>query len=239
LLALDAYAKAAGPAGKFGISEIAKDGKERALTLPAGVMPKVDVSTTAAKVQFSKEGPLAAFFNLNESGFDRDGPAAAVSQGVEIIREFLDLKGNPITQAKVGDEFLVRLRLRATKRDRVEQIAVVDLLPGGTEAVLELRPPADSTTPGIDPAASRQATAVSVLPIGLPDKSNWTPQHIDVRDDRLVLYGDATKDTGTFVYRVRATNEGVFQAPPAFAEGMYDRKVTGLGLPGKLVIVKP
>jgi len=72
----------------------------------------------------------------------------------------------------------------------------------------------------------------------LPDKSNWTPQHADVRDDRLVLYGDITKDASTFVYRVRATNAGVFQAPPAFAEGMYDRTVTGVSAAGTLEIVK-
>jgi alpha-2-macroglobulin len=60
-----------------------------------------------------------------------------------------------------------------------------------------------------------------------------------VRDDRLVLYGDATKNAGTFVYRVRATNAGVFQAPPAFAEGMYNRTVVGLSQAGKLEIVKP
>jgi uncharacterized protein YfaS (alpha-2-macroglobulin family) len=60
-----------------------------------------------------------------------------------------------------------------------------------------------------------------------------------VRDDRLVLYGDALKSAGTFVYRVRATNAGVFQAPPAFAEGMYDRSVVGLSKAGRLEIVKP
>jgi len=141
---------------------------------------------------------------------------------------------------KVGEEFLVRLRVRAAKRDRVPQIAIVDLLPGGTEAVLELRPPADSSTPGADPAASRQgAGRYSGLPIGLPEKSNWAPQHVDVRDDRLVLYGNIGKDAGTFVYRVRATNEGVFQAPPAFAEGLYSPQTTGIGLAGKLEIVKP
>jgi len=89
---------------------------------------------------------------------------------------------------------------------------VVDLLPGGTEPVLDF---------------------------AVPDKSNWTPQHADVRDDRLVLYGDISKDAATFVYRVRATNAGVFQAPPAFAEGLYDPKTTGISLPGKLEIVKP
>src|SRR5204862_3513028 len=112
-------------------------------------------------------------------------------------------------------------------------IAVVDLLPGGTEAVLELRPPADSSTPDADPAAVRQrAGRYSGLPVGLPDKSNWAPHHVEVRDDRLVLYGDVGKDASTFTYRVRATNAGVFQAPPAFAEGLYDPKTTGFGLAG-------
>ena len=47
------------------------------------------------------------------------------------------------------------------------------------------------------------------------------------------------RDAGTFVYRVRATNAGVFQTPPAFAEGMYNRTVVGLSRAGKLEIVKP
>ena len=127
----------------------------------------------------------------------------------------------------------------------------MDLLPGGVEPVIELQPfdsrdgvlaqgrPADSSEPGADPALRRQAGAVASLPVGVPGKSDWSPSHIDVRDDRLVLYGDATKDAGTFVYRVRATNAGVFQTPPAFAEGMYNRSVAGLSRAGRLEIVKP
>jgi uncharacterized protein YfaS (alpha-2-macroglobulin family) len=107
------------------------------------------------------------------------------------------------------------------------------------EAVLELQPPADSSS-GVDPsAAPGRRAGFAALPIGLPDKSTWTPYHVDVRDDRLVLYGDIGRDARAFVYRVRATNAGVFQTPPAFAEGMYDRKIAGFGLAGKLEIVKP
>jgi uncharacterized protein YfaS (alpha-2-macroglobulin family) len=238
LLALDAYAKAAGAAVRFGLTQAGKDGVEHALTLPAGAMPKVPVPFGALRLRFTKDGRLTAYYAISESGFDRNMPAAESNQGLEIVHEFLDLKGNPVSQVKVGEEFLVRLRLRATKKDRLPQIAVLDLLPGSVEAVLELRPPADSTTQAADPAA--QGTAgYGALPIGIADKSNWVPEHIDVREDRLVLYGTVTKDAGTFVYRVRATNAGVFQAPPAFAEGLYDRKVYGLGLAGKLEIVKP
>jgi len=240
LLALDAYAKAAGAAGKLGIAEIEKDGRERALPVSRSAIPRADVSAGAAKVQFSKEGVPAAYYAVNESGFDRTAPAPVADQGIEVIHEFLDLRGNAVARVKVGEEFLVRVRLRSTKRARAPQIAVVDLLPGGTEAVLELRPPADSGAAGADPAASRQRGLRSAgLAVGLPEKSNWTPQHVDVRDDRLVLYGDIGKDAGAFVYRVRATNAGVFQAPPAFAESLYDPKTTGISAAGKLEIVKP
>src|SRR5437764_12473102 len=98
--------------------------------MTAAAMPKAEVSIDAAKVQFSKEGALAAYYAVNESGFDRNAPAAALNQGIEVIHEFLDMKGSVITRVKVGEEFLVRVRLRAVKRDRVPQIAVVDLLPG-------------------------------------------------------------------------------------------------------------
>jgi len=237
LMALDAYAKAAGAEGKLAIGEIAGDGKERALTLPSGAMPKSDVSAAAAKVRFSKTGSLPAYYSLEQSGFDRVLPAAGVNEGVEVIHEFLDLQGNVITQVRVGQEFLARVRVRAMNRTGLSQIAVVDLLPGGTEAVLELQPAADSSSPAADPASS--ARGVGGLPIGLPDKSNWTPQHVDVRDDRLVMYGDIGKEASAFVYRLRATNAGVYQSPPAFAEGMYNRKISGLSLAGKLEIVKP
>jgi alpha-2-macroglobulin len=239
LLALDAYAKVAAAAGKLAITEVGKDGQERALTLPAGSMPKVSISEGATKVEFTKDGAMLAYYVVNESGFDRNVSASEIKQGVEIIREFLDLKGNPLAQPKIGEEFLVRLRLRATQRDRQQQIAVVDLLPGGVEPVLELQPPVDTSNAGADPAFQRGQAGFSRLPIGLGDKSNWRPYHIDVRDDRVVLYGDATKDAATFVYRVRATNAGIFQAPPPFAEGMYDRTVVGLGVGGRLEIVKP
>ena len=240
VLALDAFAKASAAGGTIlGIAEIASDGRERRITLPASSMPKVTLSEAASKVQFSKGGPAPGYYVINESGFDRNPPAAEMSQGIEIFREFLDAKGNPVSRVAVGEEFLVRLRVRATLRDRQPQIAIVDLLPGGVEPVLELQPAADSSTPGVDPALLRQRSASGSLPVGVAARSDWFPHHIDVRDDRLVLYGDALKDAGTFVYRARATNAGVFQAPPAFAEGMYNRTVVGLSRAGTLEIVKP
>jgi uncharacterized protein YfaS (alpha-2-macroglobulin family) len=240
LLALDAYTKSAASKVKFGISAVGSDSREQALSLTAGAMPKASVPEGSAKVRFGKDGSLSAYYSVDESGYDRNPPAAELSKGIEVIHEFLDSKGNAVAQIAVGQEFLVRLRLRATKLDRVEQVAVVDLLPGGMEPVIELQPPADTANAAADPAAVAGCqSGVSSLPIGVPGQSTWVPQHIDVRDDRVVFFGDVTRDAATFVYRVRATNVGTFQTPPAFAEGMYDRSIAGVGLAGKIEVVKP
>ena len=65
------------------------------------------------------------------------------------------------------------------------------------------------------------------------------PDYVDVRDDRVVLYGTALRDVGTFVYRVRATNAGTFNTLPAYAEGMYETTLQGRGKVGELEITKP
>ena len=259
LLALDALAKQAGATMRFGITEIAKDNTEKALALSAtSSMPKADLSQTAARVRFSKDGPLTAYYALNESGFDRNTPAAESGKGIEVFREYLDASGNPLTKVTVGQEFLARVRIRSTTRDSVPQVVVIDMSPGGVEPVLEIAPATESSDTGAEPAAPGRSQgtiaafpgglrpaplpfgrASAPLPIGLPAKSNWRPFQIDVREDRVVLYGNLSKDASTFVYRLRATNAGTYQIPPVFAEGMYDRTVAGISQAGKLEIVKP
>ena len=61
-------------------------------------------------------------------------------------------------------------------------------------------------------------------PIGNPE-STWKPQYADVREDRVVVYGYASRDVQEFVYRIKATNAGKFVIPPAFVESLYDRGV--------------
>ena len=211
LMSLDAFAKTTASTTTLTISELGRDGRTQPLTLPSGAIPKVAVSQTAAKVQFGRSGQAPAYFVLAESGFDRNPPTAEVKQGVEISREFVDDKGNVLTRVTVGQEFFVRIRVRAMDRDRQPQIAIVDVLPGGVEPVLELQPTADSSTPGEDPAlreereASRRAGRqgsppqmgrFGALPLGVAGKSDWAPHHLDVREDRIILYGDALSDSG-------------------------------------------
>jgi uncharacterized protein YfaS (alpha-2-macroglobulin family) len=122
----------------------------------------------------------------------------------------------------------VHVKIRATGSDAVGNVAIVDLLPGGFEPVIE--PPPAVSAPQSDDASGDNANSDSNTsppqawrsPIGL-GISTWQPEYADIREDRVVIYGEATPDVRQFVYRIRATNAGTFAVPPAYAESLYDR----------------
>src|SRR5439155_13700884 len=137
IMALDAYVTATGPAasGRYTLTETLKDGSHRVLPLPAGTFPETDVSATAQQVAFSSDAPVNAFYLLTQAGFDRSIPAQALSQGLEVLREYTDMNGKPVTDITLGDELQVHLRFRALGARPVASVALVDLLPGGFEVV--------------------------------------------------------------------------------------------------------
>ncbi len=186
-------------------------------TLPRANLP---YGTEAIRLQNSERSK--AFYSLIEEGFDKQ-VGKAFSHGLEVNREYLDLKGDPLKTVTAGQEFFVRLRLRATELDKLENIVLIDMLPGGVEPVYR-----DSTR-----------GEGGQLPIGVSGRSDWAPEWANVREDRVVLYGMASRDAKSFTYKVRATGVGRFQAPPAYAEGIYDPQQQAQGASGELVIQAP
>lgn len=252
LLALDAYATATGKeaAGKFSIAEVLADGSKKQLKLPEGVMPRVDFSSDAKKLKFASGSDYLAYTVLNQSGFDRNLPDKEIKQEIEVFREYQDANGKPVTSVKLGDEVEVHLSIRAIGKFSLQNVAIVDLLPGGFEIVPESR--ADQSTAmakdesdggedesdseGGDSGGSSDTSASEwVPPIGTA-KSNWHPTYADVREDRVVLYGTVDNSAQLFVYRIKATNAGTYAVPPTFAEGMYNRGVLARALGGKITV---
>ncbi|MGZ8252492.1 MAG: alpha-2-macroglobulin family protein, partial [Methylophilaceae bacterium] len=249
IMGFDAYGKAGGnDAAKLTITELEKGGASTALPLTGGIVKTGNVTINAAKLQFGKQSNLPAFYLLSENGYDKTPPAEKRSDGLEISREFTTVDGKPLVSAKVGEEFLVKLSFRSTDRDNASQIAIVDILPGGIEPVLNARaesaptqaPQYNEGEEGYSEGAGEAANVPTwQAPLGEANYTTWQPEYADIREDRVVLYGTLGRNIGSFVYRVRATNAGKFQIPAPFAEGMYDRKLQGRGAGGKLEIVKP
>ncbi|MDD2463657.1 MAG: alpha-2-macroglobulin [Desulfobulbus sp.] len=197
---------------------------------PLVLQPNTVVPLNWGKIILRQEkAGTPAFFQLTEAGFDRTPPSEKLSQGIELSREYVDDQGTALSQIQVGQEYTVRLRLRATERDSLSEIAIVDLLPGGLEPVVA--PPTDEAEEYSEEQEPGEQTAASV--------SGWEPAFVNIRDDRVVLYGTLSRDVATYEYRVRATNAGTFIVPAPYAEGMYDRTLQGRGEGGILTILEP
>ena len=256
LLGLDAYITALGPAaaGHFTITETLADGSNRTLSLPPGTFPEADVSSGAKRVGFMSDTTVTAFYSFSQAGFDRTAPAQALSQGLEVLREYTDKNGTPVTTVTLGDEIEVHLKFRALGAQPIANVALVDLLPGGFEVVENARPGLAARVSVTPAAAGNQENEESEGGEGSEQTEGvesawtpsfgaaigrWSPDYADVREDRVNVYGLADASIREFVYTVKATAVGSFTVPPAYGEGMYDRSVRAWSAPGHLVVGRP
>jgi uncharacterized protein YfaS (alpha-2-macroglobulin family) len=241
LLALETYAKAtAGAENNLAIAEVLRDRAVRALTLPAGLFPKASFTEEATALRFTNRNDLNGYYLVESSGFDRRPPTEAIKQGLEVIREYVDTEGKPLTRIKMGDQVDVRLKFRGLKGDFIPSIALVDLLPGGFELVVPQQPTAEdfieSSEDGEDVGPDRAFTGWTCQ---ICIRSNASLQYADMREDRVVFYVNATNEVTEIVYRIKATNVGTYTIPPSHGEAMYDRSVLGRSTAGKIEVVRP
>jgi len=209
VLGLEALARGAASAGpaRASLQAVVAGGAAKELPLEGAVFPQADVPPGVASLKLRGQAPGNLFYQLVQTGFDREAPAPRAN-GVEVAREIVDAKGAPVSAAKLGDTLLVRVRVRAPSQP--VGIAVIDLLPAGLEVDL-----------GSVELQDRRS-------LGGPG-ATWRPDYVDVREDRVVLYGSAFEEALTFTYRVKAVHRGEFQVPPVFAEGIYDRSAQAIG----------
>lgn len=213
ILALSAYADAVGaPKGlEARVTQRMAGGQDLPLPLSGGLFARAEASPQAERLRFEASGAHGLFYQSVQAGFDRQVPAAPVKNGLEVERELLGSDGKPIVNVSLGQELTERVRLRAVGRERAPGIAVVDLLPAGFDLVLE---PSDPE----------------------PAPGEWTPDYVDRREDRVVLFGAAAAGVQEFSYKVRAVSRGRFVVPPAFAQGMYDRSLEARSAPGQVEV---
>lgn len=230
ILALDAYANVAGAqaVGNLGLYELDKAGKRKDLPVtPKTLLARAAFSSDAAKLGFVAGSDLNHFYSVSEAGFDREPAKTELKAGMEIFREYLDAKGKPVTSVKLGDEVTVRLRLRGISRS-VGSVAVVDLLPGGLEPVLVAAPSPDDENAGQEAGGDR-----------LGGRGNWAGEYLDVREDRVVLYGSVRNEMSEYSYRAKAVAAGTFVVPPAYAESLYERDVKARAPASSLTVQRP
>ncbi|WP_369660268.1 alpha-2-macroglobulin [Variovorax sp. V15] len=217
LLAVDSYFEAVGQnvEGKLSASTVNAQGQAAALVLGAvNPITRASVPAGTAKLRLSNDSDFNLYYSWAEQGFERNLPATPVNKGLEIFHEVLDAKGNPVTKAKLGEEVTVRVRVRSLERAQINDVALVDVLPGGLEPVLQ--------AVGDDDDANADAP---IWKKRLGGGGSWKVQYADIREDRVVFYGGVGKDLLEVTYKARATNVGDYVVPAAYGEAMYDRRV--------------
>ena len=149
------------------------------------------------------EGPVSVF--RRTEGVHSQAQPEFGSEGLRLQRRVRDVDGNPVSlqRVEVGDLVYVELQASHSEETTMQNLALVDRLPGGFE-VEDPRPDGD------------------VRPDWFDSSDEWSVDHFDVRDDRIEAFGSIREDqTVRFVYSMRATTAGTFDTPPAELTSMY------------------
>ncbi len=222
------------------------------------MLPKAPFDAQTTKLRFGNDADVRAYYEVDESGFDRQPPLKAISEGFEILREYTDADGKPITTVKLGQELVVHVKFRATNNKPFTNGVLVDLLPGGFEIVLPRTEPAPEPVQGASPDDGQAAPTAdadqnqaggegegdNAAPADCGCAFFWYhppgfPDYADLREDRVVAYGNIGIGVQELTYRIKATNVGTFTVPPAYGEAMYDRGIQAQSVAGSITVTGP
>ncbi|NJK90627.1 MAG: hypothetical protein HC904_01620 [Blastochloris sp.] len=234
VLGLRSYAAAQGESqpGSFTLSERVVDKVWRPLSLSPGLIQRGTFSLEARSLLMEAKGAQRVFYQVMERGFDRELPTKSVQNGLEILREYRNRAGKRVESATLGEELEVRVRARCLNRDYVDNVALVDLLPGGfevvTESIRSAQQQSEEAAEGEENGEGRDLQKTKLL----------QPDHVDIREDRVVIYASLEPEVREFSYRIRATNRGEYLVPPIQAESMYRRENQARGVAGRFKVLE-
>lgn len=225
---------------QLAISQQDGQGAWTPLALTGEQVRRAQLGAAQGGVKFSGGGGFGLFYQLAMDGYDRAHPTQPIEDGLEIGRQYLDAAHQPVKEVNIGDVIDVVVTMRAHDNRTLSNMAMVELLPSGFETVPEsiVRPKAD--VPGeadqdnadaeAEPATTEQEDKLQF------DGAVWSPDAVDVREDRVIAFGEIPPSDVVFHYKIKAVNSGVFTTPPAYAESMYELAIKARGIGGALSV---
>ncbi|WP_428668491.1 alpha-2-macroglobulin family protein [Runella sp.] len=163
-----------------------------------------DLTLTATvrnqKPQITTSGKGSLYWFAQSEGLNATGAYVEEDAGLHVRKQFLNRNGQPLTTFRQNDLVVVKITLTSTDGSPVENVVVTDLLP----AAFEIENPRLTE------------------PRDIPWIQNpTTPDHFDIRDDRINYYTTANNTAKTFYYMVRLITKGTFTLGPVSADAMY------------------
>ncbi|WP_084650715.1 alpha-2-macroglobulin family protein [Runella zeae] len=145
-------------------------------------------------------GKGSVYWFAQSEGLSATGNYVEEDAGLRVRRQFLNRNGQPVSTFRQNDLVVVKVSISSTDGIPVENVVVTDLLP----AAFEIENPRLTE------------------PRDMPWIQNpTTPDHFDIRDDRINYYTTANSTEKTFYYMVRVITKGTFTLGPVSADAMY------------------
>ncbi len=172
-----------------------------------------------ARVQLTVEGQGSCYYYWTAFGVGRDSYIEEYERDLQISRRYVNqdgIKVGPVFQS--GEVVVAEITVKALSRT-LENVVVVDMLPAGFEI----------ENPRLQSRAS------------LPwmQEQSFTPDHMDIRDDRLIFFGNFPHQRERkFYYMLRAVTPGIFTVPPVSAEAMYNPESAAVASSGTIEVVE-
>jgi len=168
-------------------------------------------------VNISLNGKGTAYYYWSSEGVPEKGEIEERDKGIKVRRKFFTRYEEPLDFEKIKQGQIIVVDISIEAESIYKNIVVEDLLPAGFEienARISTREDTLSSTSGF-----------------------FEPDHIDIRDDRLLLFTDLprTKDLH-YRYVVRAVTKGKFKLPPISASCMYDPSIVSVNGQGEITI---
>lgn len=207
-----------------------KEAKPELISVLSGLLVEANVNANAQEVTFNNTLATPAWYVLTQSGYDLNPPQQAIAKGLEITREYTDESGAVVSQITLGQKVNVHLKIRSNSKEGQDNLAIVDLLPGGFEVVQQ-------TPPEVLEQEGEEDQDQSYWDPLMIDGSSMQPEYTDIREDRVIIYGQATNSVQEFIYQIKPTNTGIFIVPPAYGEAMYDREIQAMSVGGGTIQV--
>ena len=163
-----------------------------------------DQSLGGKDISITINGKGTCYFYWQASGVSTERTANEFDNRMQVRREYLDAKGNPLDfdNIKLGDQIVAKITGVSLDKP-LQNVVINDLLP----SCLEIENPRLQTS----------------------GKMNWLPQseyypdYMDIRDDRMLLFTNLrVGDRFVFYYSLRVVAAGDFNVPPVAGECMYD-----------------
>jgi len=160
----------------------------------------------SGNIELTTKGAGRLYYSWQVSGISKSGTYKEEDNFIKVRRQFYDRHGNPVTENvfKQNDLVIVKLTLEKAFSNIIENVVITDLLPAG----FEIENPRTKELPGMDWI-----------------KEANEPVALDVRDDRIHFYVDATAQKQTYYYAVRAVSLGNFKQGPVSADAMYNGEI--------------